>query len=206
MILASLTSLLGKTGHACSGPAQNVLSSLPLGRLPALFPPDFYSYHLVLCNHACPPLERHRMHETKMEKQVSILRGTPLSPLPLRPWRHHVDSLFYSIHLAAFASRHVRGFSRAKHIRDEFRASSYTYRGSHLHHDSVQQLRETAAISWLQKLHPPIPLFVFEANVLVFITPTYGLVRAHQTLGNITPGLVDGSAKSSRSYGDPDRI
>ncbi|VUC31915.1 unnamed protein product [Clonostachys rosea] len=57
-------------------------------------------------------------------------------------------------------------------------------------------------ISWLQKLHRPIPLFVFETNVLVFATFAYGLVKTHQALGDITPEQVDAVVKGVMSMAD----
>ena len=59
-----------------------------------------------------------------------------------------------------------------------------------------------AVILWLQKLHRPIPLFVFETNVLVFTTFAYGLVKTHQTLGSITSEQVDGIVKGIMSMAD----
>jgi short-chain Z-isoprenyl diphosphate synthase len=57
-------------------------------------------------------------------------------------------------------------------------------------------------ISWLQKLHSSIPMFVFETNVLVFATFAYGLVKSHELLGNITPEQVDGVVKGVMSMAD----
>ncbi|KAH6889867.1 putative undecaprenyl diphosphate synthase-domain-containing protein [Thelonectria olida] len=57
-------------------------------------------------------------------------------------------------------------------------------------------------ITWLQKLHSTIPMFVFENNVLVFATFAYGLVKTHELLGNITPEQVDGVVKGVMSMAD----
>ncbi|EPS45067.1 hypothetical protein H072_1052 [Dactylellina haptotyla CBS 200.50] len=57
-------------------------------------------------------------------------------------------------------------------------------------------------IKWLQKLHRNIPLFVFENNVLVFATFVYGMVKAHELLGHITPEEIDGIVKGIMGIAD----
>ena len=59
-----------------------------------------------------------------------------------------------------------------------------------------------AVVLWLQKLHRPISLFVFENNVLVLATFAYGLVKTHETLGGITPEQVDAIVKGIMSMAD----
>ena len=54
-------------------------------------------------------------------------------------------------------------------------------------------------ITWLQKLHRPIPMFVFETNVLVFATFAWGLVKTHEFIGTMTPEQVDGIVKGVMS-------
>lgn len=56
-----------------------------------------------------------------------------------------------------------------------------------------------AVVRWLRRLHKPIPLFVFETNVLVFATFAYGLVKTHQMLGEMTTQQVDAMVKGVMS-------
>lgn len=57
-------------------------------------------------------------------------------------------------------------------------------------------------INWLQKLHRPIPLFVFETNVMVFATFVYAIVKTHEFLGSITSEEADGAVKAVMSMAD----
>lgn len=57
-------------------------------------------------------------------------------------------------------------------------------------------------ITWLRRLHRNFPMFEFDTNALVFSTFAYGVVKAHQALGSMTPAQMDGVVKGVMSMAD----
>ncbi|CAH0045044.1 unnamed protein product [Clonostachys solani] len=107
-----------------------------------------------------------------MEKQVSILRQlyslVDRGDIMLTPVL--IASALQLLHPTMSKALHTRSTYETNPLRRVLRTVAFIFIMIRSNSSERQQV-----ISWLQKLHRSIPLFVFETNVLVFTMPTYGL-------------------------------